>query len=154
MTGPVNFFGNKHLFSNFAPTPVVIDGLEYATTEHYFQAMKFAKNDPKYAEEVRKSPTPGGAKKLGKSRQHPIDEDWNDQRDDVMRVALLNKALQNPQFVKDLLASGDREIIEASPWDYYWGTGAKKTGKNMLGKLLVELRTKLKRCASTMYISD
>ena len=69
-----------------------------------------------------------------------------------MRTALLSKALQHPKFVKDLLATEKAEIIEAAPRDYYWGEGAKKTGKNMLGKLLMELRAKLRQ--GTFYTAD
>lgn len=153
MSQPHRFYGGKTLFSNFSATPVVIDGREYATTEHYFQSMKFIDTDPDYAEEIRVAPTPFKSKSLGKSRQHPWVgvEVWNQQRDDVMRTALFAKALQNPSFVVALFETGDRELIEAAPRDYYWGEGAKKTGKNMLGKLLVELRELLRVYADDMY---
>lgn len=38
----------------------------------------------------------------------------------------------------------DREIVEDSPIDSYWGCGADGLGKNMLGKLLMKLREELK----------
>lgn len=151
MAEPIRFYGGDTPYSNFAAYAITVDGLEYPTTEHYFQAMKFAETDPEYAEKVRKSPTPFKAKMLGKSREHPIPEDWNDKRDNVMRVALFYKALQHPYFMETLLETGDAELIEAAPRDYYWGEGAKKTGKNMLGKLLMELRTKLAEHSSTIY---
>jgi predicted NAD-dependent protein-ADP-ribosyltransferase YbiA (DUF1768 family) len=40
--------------------------------------------------------------------------------------------------------TGTEELIEDSPVDYYWGCGADGSGKNMLGKLLMELREELK----------
>lgn len=129
----------------------MVDGLVYPTTEHYFQAMKFAKTNPKYAEEIRQCATPLKAKKLGATRAFPIEKQWNEKRDNVMKIALFSKALQNPRFKKDLLATGDAELIEAAPRDYYWGEGAKKTGKNMLGILLMELRDRIKECEDTMY---
>ncbi len=43
-----------------------------------------------------------------------------------------------------LLATGDEELIENAPNDYYWGCGADGTGLNMTGKLLMELRTELR----------
>jgi len=153
MAEPLRFYGNGTPFSNFAAIPIIVDSLEYSTTEHYFQSMKFIATDPDFAEEIRLAPTPFKAKMLGKSRQHPWVgvEAWNRQRDDVMRTALFAKAIQNPSFMEELLATGDVDMIEAAPRDYYWGEGAKKTGKNMLGKLLVELREKLKEHVHTLY---
>ena len=156
MAQPIRFYSSKSLFSNFSPTPVVIDDKEYSTTEHYFQALKFVDTEPEYAEEIRLASTPAACKRLGSSRQHVWmgAEKWNKIRDDVMRTALFNKALQNPIFVEKLLATGDAELIEASPRDYYWGEGLDKTGKNMLGKLLVELREKIKIHERTMWLPE
>lgn len=47
-------------FSNFAPYSVEIDGLLWPTTEHYFQAQKFA--DPAYRERIRQDEHPSAAK--------------------------------------------------------------------------------------------
>ncbi|HMP29088.1 MAG TPA: NADAR family protein [Saprospiraceae bacterium] len=157
---PIRFFGKKSkfaIFSNFADTPVIIDGLYYLTTEHFFQSMKFANSDPEYAELVREAKTPLESKRLGKSREHPIDEKWADSREGqgnsivIMRKALLCKALQHPEFKETLLSTGKREIIEASPYDSYWGEGKDKKGKNMLGKLLMELRKILEHYKDSMY---
>ena len=44
-----------------------------------------------------------------------------------------------------LLSTGERKLIEDSPVDYYWGCGEDGSGVNMLGKLLMELRTELQK---------
>lgn len=148
----IKFFGSDLAkkywrFSNFANLPIVIDGVEYQTSEHYFQAAKFFKSDPEYAQLITKAETPLAAKKLGKSRKHPIDDRWDSLierdllfKDIIMEKALKAKAEQHPEFLNDLLATGNAEIVEASPYDSYWGSGKSGKGKNMLGKLLVELR--------------
>ena len=149
----IRFFSGKakdihksyQIFSNFALVPVTIDGLIYGTSEHYFQAMKFINDDPEYAEEIRLASTPLQAKKLGKSRNHPIRADWNDVRIDVMREVLMAKAEQSEGFRNKLLESKGSLLIEASPFDSFWGEGKNKKGKNMLGKLLMEVRDKLER---------
>ena len=41
------------------------------------------------------------------------------------------------------LATGNEEIIERTSHDYYWGCGTEGTGKNMLGKILMEARDKI-----------
>lgn len=52
-----------------------------------------------------------------------------------------------------LLATGDRELVEASPWDRVWGVGFREKdasanrhqwGQNLLGKALEEVRGRLR----------
>jgi ribA/ribD-fused uncharacterized protein len=42
-----------------------------------------------------------------------------------------------------LLSTGNKELAEASPTDYFWGIGKKKNGENRLGKILMNLRKDL-----------
>jgi len=42
-----------------------------------------------------------------------------------------------------LLDTGDQEILENAPTDYFWGCGQLGGGQNMLGKLLMETRSTL-----------
>lgn len=156
----IRFFGKdgKHaIFSNFAPTPLVIGGLEYPTAEHYFQSAKFRDTDAAYAEEVRLARTPLDAKRLGKSREHRIHPYWGGMDGEsirAMRRALFSKALQNKEFRELLRSTGNARIIEASPWDRFWGEGKDKKGKNMLGQLLEELRSKLRRFGDNIYTEE
>lgn len=61
-------------------------------------------------------------------------------KDDIMRQAVLCK-FQTHRDIRDiLLSTGNAEIVENSPIDFYWGCGADGSGKNMLGKILVEVR--------------
>jgi hypothetical protein len=43
-----------------------------------------------------------------------------------------------------LLATGDEELIENAPNDYYWGCGSDGSGKNMLGQILMQVRQTLR----------
>ena len=147
MSTPYRFYGHNPskqgwMFSNFSNHGVTIDGKFYSTTEHYFQSMKFVTTDETWAEAIRKANTPYLCKIMGGSREHPLRKDWESIKDNVMRKALIAKS-QHKDFVKELMATGDKTIIEASPTDYYWGEGKSKTGKNMLGVLLMELRSNL-----------
>ena len=59
----INFYGHTKpfgYFSNFYEAKVTIDGKEWPTTEHYFQALKFTDKD--YQEEIR----------LAKSERSPL----------------------------------------------------------------------------------
>jgi len=129
-------------FSNFFYAPIIIDGKEYTTNEHYFQSAKFL--NKYYAERIRLAKTPVIAKKMGASRDFPIHPDWDTRRIDVMRRAVYAKFTQHKELKKLLLSTGDAILIEDSPTDYFWGCGKDKSGKNMLGQILMETREKLK----------
>ena len=45
---------------------------------------------------------------------------------------------------RKLIATGDRELIEDSWRDDFWGWGPDKDGKNILGKLWMEIREELR----------
>lgn len=131
--------GNYTSFSNFSPHPVVWKGKTYPTSEHLFQALKFI-DDPEYAEQIRLAETPTICKRMGQTRSHPLRKDWEDVKDDLMYQIVLKKATQNPDMKEELLSTGDSNLIEAAPNDYYWGEGKDGTGKNMLGKVLMKVR--------------
>ncbi|GAB6440593.1 NADAR family protein [Bacillus cereus] len=129
-------------FSNFSLHSIVINGKEYATNEHYFQSIKFV--EPEYQEQVRLAKTPKEAKILGSSRKHKIHHDWDSRRLDVMREAVLAKFTQHENLKQLLLSTGNATLVEDSPTDSFWGIGRNKTGQNMLGKILMEVRELLR----------
>ena len=57
-----------------------------------------------------------------------------------MKEILKSKIEQHPYVLKKLIQSGNREIIEDSWRDSFWGWGKNKDGQNILGKLWMELR--------------
>lgn len=158
----VRFFGIKGKYgslSNFAPSPLTIGGKSYSTSEHYFQSVKFVETDPAWAETVRLAPTPLECKKLGRTRDRPISRGWTGQDGGlsvvVMKRVLFAKAFQDKVFRETLTnIPKDAKIIEASPYDAYWGEGRDRNGKNMLGVLLMELRDILVKCKNDMYVLE
>ena len=129
-------------FSNFHEASFTLDDKEWPTVEHYFQAAKFQAN-PEYQEKIRRAASPAAAKKLGASKAVPIRSNWDTFRIEVMRKAVEAKFSQNEDLKEKLLETGNRNLVEASPTDTFWGIGKSKKGQNMLGKLLMELRGKL-----------
>jgi ribA/ribD-fused uncharacterized protein len=141
---PIYFYSKIGAFaelSNFAPFGFEADGVYWPTMEHFFQAQKF--EDADYRERIRRATTPKEARSLGRSRAIPICSNWDSIRDEVMLRGLRLK-FQRPKPREILLSTGDRELIEASPFDYYWGAGKSGTGKNRLGKLLMQVRDELR----------
>lgn len=142
---PIYFYSAKEepygCFSNFSPHGVELDNKWWPTTEHYFQAQKFAGTE--HEEAVRQAATPAVAARMGRSRQRPLRRDWEDIKDNVMRRAVLRKFETHPDIRAILLATGENQIVENAPGDYYWGCGKNGSGKNMLGKILMETRASL-----------
>ncbi len=131
-------------FSNFSPHGFYDnEGKFWKTSEHYFQAKKFLRLD--LQEQVRQAVGPRKAAEIGRDRSLPLRDDWEEIKNSVMKEALIYKFCQHEDIKEILLFTNDAEIIEDSPIDYYWGCGADGTGKNMLGKLLVEVREILKK---------
>ncbi len=61
-----------------------------------------------------------------------------------MHSILLAKVDQHEYVRRKLLATGNRELIEDSWRDDFWGWGPNKDGQNMLGKLWMEIRENLR----------
>jgi ribA/ribD-fused uncharacterized protein len=130
-------------FANFSRHGFELDGKYWKTSEHYFQAQKFVGTP--FEEQVRLVETPKEAAIIGRDRNLPLRKDWEQIKDDVMRKAVLKKIEIHEMIKLVLLETGDEEIIEDSPVDYYWGCGANGSGKNMLGKILMEIRNELRQ---------
>jgi len=142
--------GDEHgAFSNFAPYPISLDGRRWPTSEHYFQAQKFL--DPKLREQIRRASKPAQAASLGRDRRTPLRRDWESIKVDVMRKAVAAKFEQHPDLAALLLATGDSVIVEHTEADAFWGDGGDGSGKNMLGRILMEIRTRLSSAAERQY---
>lgn len=128
-------------FSNFAAFPIEIDGRIWPTSEHYFQAQKFAGTE--HEEQIRLTESPMKAANMGRDRNRPLRLDWNRVKNDVMRTAVEAKFSQHPQLRCLLLSTGEMELVESTKTDSYWGDGGNGQGKNMLGKILMEERAKI-----------
>ena len=142
---PILFYstrGEYGPFSNFSKHGVEMDGQWYRTTEHYFQSQKF--DNPEYRERIRIAHTPKDAARLGRSRKVRLRPDWEKVKDGIMFDAVLKKFETHDEIRDLLLSTGDEEIIENAPGDYYWGCGKDGTGKNKLGLILMEVRERLR----------
>jgi hypothetical protein len=144
---PIDFFRETEdhgYLSNFSPHAVTLKGKTWPTTEHYYQAQKHAGTP--LEEEVRLAPTPLAAKELASDPARGIRTDWEEVKVPVMREAVLAKFEQHADLREALLATGDEELVERSP-DAYWGSGLDGKGLNWLGRILMEVRQKVREGA-------
>jgi ribA/ribD-fused uncharacterized protein len=141
----IRFFsqsGTHREFSNFAPFSIDLDGARWPSTEHYYQAQKFA--DPELRKTIRQAAKPAIAKSLADKNKAAIRPDWDAVKDEVMYRAVKRKFELHAQLRELLLATGAEEIVESAPNDYYWGVGREGTGQNRLGKIIERIRAELR----------
>ena len=135
-------------FSNFSRHGVSMDDVWWPTVEHYFQAQKFTDTENSahadYVERIHRAATPKQAAELGRSRSVPLRPDWEQVKDAIMLAAVQRKFETHEAIRAILLATGDEEIVENAPRDYYWGGGADGSGLNRLGTTLMAVRTQLR----------
>lgn len=142
----INFYsttGEHGCFSNFSRHPVKLKGKEWKTSEHYFQAQKFAGTP--YEEKVRKTSNAAESARMGRDRSLPLRKDWESVKDNIMRDVIYAKFTQHEHLKKTLLSTGDAKLVEHTVNDNYWGDGGNGSGKNMLGIILMEVREKIRQ---------
>ena len=136
-------------FSNFQPlaVPIVTGPWTFPTSEHLYQAAKFGAA-PDVQRRIARARTAREAAAIGRSPDDGIDPHWNAQRVNAMRWVLRMKREANAAAIDDALArTGDRPIVEVSTRDPWWGArpaGDSYRGRNVLGRLWMELRQQLR----------
>lgn len=119
---------------------------EMSRTEHLFQSLKFLPQRPDIAAKVRKASTPVDAIREARKNISDVKRGWIGKGLNVaaMREVLLLKFSQHSTLRRQLLMTGDAELVEASPTDAFWGNasgnGGIAVGRNELGKALQKTR--------------
>jgi len=136
----IKFYTPKfYVFNNFSAHAIEFGGQVYPTCEHAYQAAKCT--DPLGQEAIRNARSPLEAKRLANETYKAArDPDWGNKKVAVVEEILRAKLAQHPEAQEALRESGDEDIVEDSPTDYFWGIGADGSGQNVLGKLWMKLR--------------
>lgn len=129
--------------SNFYPCKIMdIDFpyIEYPSVEYAYQAAKFDNYKDRYL--ISKLDTPSKAKRFGKKAN--LSNNWDLRKVEIMKEFIYQKFNNNLELKKKLLLTDGYELIEDNWWgDTFWGICNGK-GINTLGKILMEIREKLK----------
>ena len=141
------YFYNKdepyYEFTNFYPALIRLDEKEWPRTEHYFQAQKFPDN-PSLQDQIRQQKSAREVFSLARKYKPTRRKDWNKIKVQVIIKIKKAKMVQHPEIKKMLLQTAQRTIVEnAGKNDAWWGAGADGTGKNMLGRVLMYVRSAL-----------
>jgi hypothetical protein len=132
----VAFFGKDAVFSNFHPATFTVDGVNYNCTEQFYHVQKAeCFKDDERAAKMMKLNDPVAIMHLGKHVSNFDQKIWEQTRRGVMLRGNMAKYKQNPHLRKVLLSTGDKELMESSPHDTYWGTGIGLRSKFALNSL-------------------
>lgn len=134
-----SFTGPHRFLSNFFPAPVVLDGEQYRTVEHAYQAAKTI--DSLERAFVRGLARASDAKRAGK--RLTLRPDWEEVKVPIM-AALLRQKFATAPLRAMLLDTAHKTLIEGNEWgDQFWGV-CRGRGENRLGELLMQIREELR----------
>lgn len=137
-TRVAGFVGEYRWLSNYHPCSVTYEGRTYGSSEAAYHASKF----PAAERDEFTRLGADASKKL--SRKKGVDAAWWDARKErVMAEIVWAKFSQNPDLAEKLLVTGERDLEELNWWgDKFWGT-VNGEGKNVLGEILMQVRSRL-----------
>ncbi|MFJ2663277.1 NADAR family protein [Nocardia fluminea] len=141
--------------SQWWPATFVLDGVEFASAEHYMmwrKAMLF--DDETTAARILGAGHPGQAKKFGRQIRDFDESVWERARFGIVVAGSVAKFGQNDALRGYLVGTGARVLVEASPVDRIWGIGmaaddpgaldpGRWKGLNLLGFALMRARDEL-----------
>ncbi|MEN7548826.1 NADAR family protein [Rapidithrix thailandica] len=149
------FYGYHHPLSQWYYSDFEIGKITFNCCEQwmmYSKAILF--KDEEKARQILEESRANIQRKLGRQIRYFKNDIWVNQREEIIYQGNLAKFSQNAELKKYLLDTGDNFLAEASPTDLIWGIGLAEeddkrfdqknwTGKNLLGKLLMEVRATL-----------
>ncbi|WP_185144503.1 NADAR family protein [Apibacter sp. HY039] len=146
----------KSCFSQWWNSKFMVNGVSYASAEHWMMAKKAELfNDKEILEKILIAKSPAEAKKLGRKVRNFDPLIWGKNSFDLVCEGNFYKFSQHEELKEFLVNTKDRVLVEASPVDKIWGIGMAQDndsaenprlwkGKNLLGFALMEVRERLK----------
>ena len=142
------YFKNDTKLTNYFLCDVIVDGIKYSSSEAAYHSQKFLDEDIK---KIMIKLTPDESKHVSRELSRFIRDDWENVKYDLMKKVVMEKFKQNQDCLEELLNTQSMELIEdTTGWhDNIWGECTceeckNKEHKNYLGKILMEVRRKLK----------
>ncbi|KAI9724305.1 MAG: hypothetical protein M1812_000371 [Candelaria pacifica] len=179
-TSPIYFFRETEspygFLSQWYPSPFTSPtsdpSITYQTAEQYMMYQKaLLFSDTSIASKILASKSPKAQKALGRKVAGFDGQKWLEYREKIVEDGNWNKFMnssfktegeggggggkekEEEDIRKRLLDTGDRELVEASPFDRIWGVGfaavdAKRNreqwGENLMGKAIMRVRERIR----------
>ncbi|MBX3232688.1 MAG: NADAR family protein [Labilithrix sp.] len=146
---------DRSCLSQWYPAAFEVDGVRYATAEHFMMAEKARLfRDDEALGRILEAATPSEAKRIGRSVRNYDDQAWGRARTHAVVKGNVAKFDQDTALRELLRSTGAAILVEASPRDRIWGIGmgasnpdatnpARWRGQNLLGFALTEARAQL-----------
>ena len=146
------FYGG--CFSQWAFSPFTINGIWYATAEHYMMWFKDQVFGGTLEKQILATDHPRDVKALGRTVPNFDIARWSAVARQGVYRGNMAKFTQNPLMLFQLMETYGTTLVEASPTDVVWGIGlgqddplrfdrANWRGTNWLGETLQEVRETL-----------
>ena len=151
----VLFWQPPGVFGQWTDSEFVVDGVTYSCAEQFMMAEKARLfGDAVVCAKILASRDPREHKALGRQVAGFDRAVWERACLDIVVRGNLAKFRQNPAMRAALLATGDKLLVEATPFDKIWGVGlraddprihdrANWRGQNLLGEALMRVRAEL-----------
>lgn len=151
------FFFWKHRLSQWHIVDFTVNGVIFNCCEMYMMYNKaLLMEDSVTADIILQEKNPANHQKLGRQIKNFNQALWNGNKYNIVLAGNLARFMQSAKCRELLLATGDKEICESSPYDLVWGCGLSKEdplildksnwrGENLLGKVLTQVREVIKQ---------
>lgn len=149
----------KGVFSQWHPTPFVVNGERFATAEQWMMACKARLfGDTSKAAAIMATEDPGEQKRHGQMVVGFDQDRWDAAKISIVLAGNLAKFQQNEGALRQLQATAPAMLVEANPRDWIWGVGlavddpdahrpSAWRGSNLLGRVLTRVRDTLSSAA-------
>lgn len=150
------FFTSKSPFSQWHPCKFTDSTrITFSSAEQYMMYQKaILFGDATVAAKIIATNNQKTIKDLGRQVANFDETQWRQMREAIVLEGNLLKFKQNPKLLATLLATNEKKLVEASPWDRVWGIGMSEEaarvtpssrwrGLNLLGKTLDRARQHL-----------
>lgn len=145
----------KTCFSQWYEIDFEVDGHRYNCAEQYMMAQKaWLFKDIEIFAKIIDATDPKEIKDLGRQVKNFDPKKWNEHKFEIVKKGNLSKFGQHQELKDFILSTGEKILVEASPFDKIWGIGMKEgspgienpvnwKGENLLGFVLMEVRDEL-----------
>lgn len=160
------FYGRYHPLSHWYLSDFILSDMTFNCVEQWMMFSKaYLFGDKETAIKMLNESNPSNQRKLGRQVKYFKNDIWEKKRENIIYKGNYVKFSQNSTLREYLLNTGNSILAEASPTDLVWGIGygvhdenrlypERWRGKNLLGKILMQVREDLRKEQSKKQLHE